>query len=73
MSLLEQQMLNLNVSLLNLILDNFNSQRKQATKIKSKLDDFLDNKIIFELILVKRQKLLNLATKNTSISIDSRL
>jgi len=65
--------LNLNASLSNLILDDFNSQREQATRIESKLDDFPDDKITFELTLVKRQKLLDLATKDSPISIDSRL
>jgi len=66
-------MLNLNASLLSLILDGFNSQHEQATRMEGKLDNFLDNKITFELIPIKRQKLLNLATKDTPISIDPRL
>jgi len=64
-------MLNLNILLLSLIFDNFILQHKQATKIKSKLNNFLNNKIIFELIFIKRQKLLNLTAKNTSIFINS--
>jgi len=64
-------MLNLNILLLSLIFDNFILQHKQATKIKSKLNNFLNNKIIFELIFIKRQKLLNLTAKNTSILINS--
>jgi len=64
--------LNLNASLSSLILDGFNSQREQTTRMKGKLDDFLDNKITFELTPIKRQKLLDLATKDTPISIDSR-
>jgi len=57
----------------NLIFDNFNLQRKQTTKIKNKLNNFLNDKIIFELIFIKKQKLLDLTTKNTFISIDFRL
>jgi len=54
MLLLKQQVLNLNILLSSLIFDSFNLQREQTTKIKSKLNNFLNDKIIFELTLVKR-------------------
>jgi len=63
-------MFNLNILLLSLIFDNFNLQSKQTTKVKSKLNDFLNDKIIFKLISIKRQKLFDLTTKNMFIFID---
>ena len=77
-SILDQQMLNLNVSLISKLTKNFKNQHQQAMRMKSKLNDFLKSKITFTMISVKRQKMLQLiATSDEftkkSISIDSRL
>jgi len=73
-SILKQQILNLNSSIIDLIISNFNKQLKQSLKIKSKLDNFFKKKIVFVFILIKTQKLLNAITiKNISCTIDSRL
>ena len=50
-----------------LIIEYFEKQHKQATKIKEKLNDFLKSKIVFIITLIKRQKLLNATTTTMTI------
>ena len=71
--ILNQQMLNLNNFMIVLIIESFEKQHKQATKIKNKLNDFLKNKIIFIITSMKNQKLLTTTTIAIFIFIDSRL
>ena len=72
--ILNQQMLNLNNFMIVLMIECFEKQHEQTTKMKKKLNDFLKNKIIFIMISIKRQKLLNAATATTIfIFINSRL
>ena len=65
-------MFNLNSSLNILMIESFKKQQKQSVKIENKLNDFLKNKIAFTMILMKRQKLLDVNTKEIFISIDSQ-
>ena len=79
--ILGQQILNLNTSLTDLLIENFKNQQHQAMKMESKLNDFLESKIAFQMTPIKRQKLLHMVEEvktsetfiEASISIDSRL
>ena len=80
-SILDQQMLNLNVSFTSMLIEDFKNQHQQTIKMKSKLNDFLKSKIVFTMTSIKRQKLFqfNTIVKNSKtiqknfIFIDSRL
>ena len=56
-----------------LIIEDFEKQYKQATKMKNKLNNFLKNNIAFIITSMKNQKLLTTTTIAISIFIDSRL
>ena len=71
-SILNQQMFNLNSSLNVLIIENFEKQQKQSVKIESKLNDFLNDKIAFIMTSMKRRKFLDVNTKKAFILIDSQ-
>ena len=66
-------MLNLNSFMIALIIEDFEKQYKQATKMKNKLNNFLKNNIAFIITSMKNQKLLTTTTIAISIFIDSRL
>ena len=77
-SILDQQMLNLNAFLINKLTKNFKNQHQQTMRMKNKLNDFLKSKITFTMISVKRQKMLQFIAisdefTKKSIFIDSRL
>ena len=67
-SILDQQILNLNSSITSLIINDFDKHFEYTLKIEDKLDNFLENKIVFQIISIKLSKLLN-----TTILIDISL
>ena len=74
-SILKQQILNLNVFLIDLINKSFKKQKEIIVTIVNKLDNFLKSKIIFTMTFVKRKHFVKIAinqNENEIISINSR-